>query len=62
MILQSWIFIALKKQITEAIVKMLKKIADLSNSNFMKNADGLLSRKATNVQVEWIGKNKESIK
>ena len=42
---------------TEAIVKMLKK-TDLSNLNLIKNADGLLSRKSTNVEVEWVGKNK----
>ena len=27
---------------TEAVVKMLKKVADLSNSNLIKNADGIL--------------------
>ena len=43
LILQSLIFTILKKKImTEAVVKMLKKVADLSNSNLIKNADGIL--------------------
>ena len=47
-----------KKLITEAIVKMLKKMADISNSSLNKNADGLLSRKLAEMKVEWIGKSK----
>lgn len=43
---------------TEAIVKMLKKMADISNSSLNKNADGLLSRKLAEMKVEWIGKSK----
>ena len=31
-----------KEKITKAVVKMLKKIIDISNSNLIKNADGLL--------------------
>ena len=41
-----------KKLMTEAIVKMLKKMADISNSSLNKNADGLLSRKLVEMKVE----------
>lgn len=47
-----------KNLMTEAIVKMLKKMADISNSSLNKNADGLLSRKLAEMKVEWIGKSK----
>ena len=47
-----------KKLMTEAIVKMLKKMADISNSSLNKNADGLLSRKLAEMKVEQIGKSK----
>ena len=47
-----------KKLMTEAIVKMLKKKADISNSSLNKNADGLLSRKLAEMKVEWIDKSK----
>ena len=36
---------------TEAVPKMLKKIADLTNSNLIKNGIGILSRKSTDVSV-----------
>ena len=41
-----------KKLMTEAIVKMLKKMADISNSSLNKNADWLLSRKLAEMKVE----------
>ena len=34
-----------KEIMTAAVVKMLKKISDMSNVNLIKNADGLLSKK-----------------
>ena len=40
---------------TEAVVKCLKHIAAISNSNFLRNADGLLCKKKTGVNVEWAG-------
>ena len=46
---------------TGAVVKMLKKIADMSNANLLKNTDGLLSKKSADVSVEWIGKNKSRL-
>ena len=47
-----------KKVMTNAMVKMLKRIADISNSSIVKNADGLLSKKPANMNVEWVGKTK----
>ena len=32
---------------SRAVVKMLKKIVDMSNANLLKNADGLLSKKVS---------------
>lgn len=43
---------------TNAIIKMLKNIADISNSSIVKNPDGLLSKKSIEMKVEWIGKSK----
>ena len=55
-------FICQEKEImTGAVVKMLKKIADMSNANLLKNTDGLLSKKSADVSVEWIGKNKSRL-
>ena len=42
---------------TEAVVKMIRKIADISNSFPVKNADGLLSKKPAEMEVEWIDKS-----
>ena len=39
LITQTW------KKNTESVLKVLKKIVDLSNSNLQKNADGLLATK-----------------
>lgn len=41
-----------KKIMIEAVVKMLKKIADLSNSNLIKNADGILWGLAVSFSLE----------
>lgn len=47
-----------KKVMTEAVLKMFKKITDISNSSLVKNDDGLLSKKPAEMAVEWIGKSK----
>ena len=47
-----------KEKITGAVVKMLKKITDISNANLVKNTDGLLSKLNVNEEVEWVGKAK----
>lgn len=44
---------ARKKQ---TVVKILKKDAALSNSNLIKSADGLLSKRTVDQDVEWVGK------
>ena len=50
-----------KEIMTGAVVKILKKIADMSNANLAKNADGLFSKLEPNASAEWIGKNKSRI-
>ena len=44
-----------KDAIEDAILKVLKKMVDLSNSNLLKNADGLLATKSMDQDVQWIG-------
>ena len=46
---------------TGAIVKMFKKIIDMSNANLIKNTNGLLSKKNVDVNVEWVGKSKKRL-
>ena len=46
-----------KEKIARAVVKMLKKIIDISNANLVKNADWLLSNRNVNEEVEWVGKD-----
>ena len=46
-----------KEKITKAVVKMLKKITEISNSNLVKNAYGLLSKRNVDEEVEWIADN-----
>ena len=50
-----------KEKITKAVVKMLKKTIDISNSNLIKNADGLLSTRSADQEVEWAGKDKKTL-
>ena len=50
-----------KEIMTGPVVKILKKIADMSNANLAKNADGLFSKLEPNASAEWIGKNKSRI-
>ena len=44
---------------SKAVVKMLQRISDLPNASVIKNADGLLSKKINNSEVEWVGKMKQ---
>ena len=46
---------------TQAVVKMLKKVVDLSNANIVKNVDGLLAKRTVEQEVEWIGKHKKRL-
>ena len=51
-----------KKEImSRAVVKMLKKISDLSNATLIKNANGLFFKKMNNSEVEWVGKTKQRL-
>ena len=44
-----------KSAIKDSILKVLKKIVVLSNSNLLKNADGLLATKPLDQDVQWVG-------
>ena len=50
-----------KNTMPDAIVKCLKHINDISNSNTVLNADGVLSRREVDVPVDWIGQIKERV-
>ena len=39
----------------EAVLKVLKKVIELSSANIIKNADGLMATKRINQDVEWVG-------
>lgn len=42
-----------KDKTREAVLKVARKVVDLSNSNSIKNADRLI---ATNKDILWVGK------
>ena len=44
-----------KNTMADAVVKFLKHINEISNSNLVRNADGFLSRRKVEVQIEWLG-------
>ena len=46
---------------TDAVVKCLNYMNDISNSNIVRNADGLLSRREVEVPVDWIGDTKKCV-
>ena len=48
-----------KEKITKGVVKILKKIIVISNSNLIKNADSLFSTRNVDEEVEWIGMDKK---
>ena len=50
-----------KKLVIDAVVKMLKKAADISNSNIVKNADAVLSKNSSEMEVKWIGHSKQGL-
>ena len=51
-----------KKLMSKAVLKLLKKIAGISNSSLVKNVDGLLYKKPAKMEVEWIGKSKTCLR
>ena len=50
-----------REKITKAVVKMLKKIMQISNSNLVENVDGRLSKRNVDEEVEWIGDDKKRL-
>ena len=50
-----------KEKISEAVVKMLKRIIELSNANLKKNADGLLAKMPVDENIEWVGKDRKQL-
>ena len=52
-------FSSVKKEVSIAtVVKCLKHICQVSNSNMVSNADGLLSSRAVETPVDWISESK----
>ena len=51
----SWIFMTLIPRLPDAAVNFLRHIASVSNSNLIRNAEGLLCRKDIEPDVEWVG-------
>ena len=47
-----------KNSMTDAVVKRLKHTNDISNSNIVRDGNGLLSKKEVEVPVDWIGEKK----
>ena len=50
-----------KGAIKDSILKVLKKMVDLSNSNPLKNADGLLATKPMDQDVQWVGDTRRGV-
>ena len=50
-----------KSIMSDAVVKCLKQINNISNSNIVCNADGVLSRREVDVPVDWIRQNKQRV-
>ena len=47
-----------KKTMSDTVYKCLEHINNISNSNLIRNADGLVSRRKVDVPVDWVGGNK----
>ena len=47
-----------KKVMTEAVVACLKHMCNISNSNLVRNAGGLLCRQKEGISVDWIEESK----
>ena len=55
-------FLSVKKQVsTAAVVKCLKHISQVSNSNLVCNADLLLSSRTVETPVDWTGESKMKV-
>ena len=45
-----------KKISSDAVMKCLEHMNNISNSNLVRNADELLSRRKEDFPIDWIGK------
>ena len=43
-----------KDAIKDSVLKVLRKMVDLSNSNLLKNADGSLATKPMDQDIQWV--------
>ena len=50
-----------KEKMSEAVVKMLRKVKELSNTNLVKNADRILAKMSVDDNIEWVGKEKKRL-
>ena len=50
-----------KTIMSNAVIKYLKYMNDISKSNLTRNADGVLSRREVDTPVDWIGENSPCI-
>ena len=50
-----------KEKVSEAVVKMLRKVKELSNTNLVQNADGILAKMFVDDNIEWLGKEKKRL-
>ena len=50
-----------KTVMSYAVIKCLKYMNDISNSNLTRNADGVLSCREIDTPVDWIGENSQRI-
>ena len=50
-----------KNTMTDAVIKCLKHMNDISNSNIIHNADGLLSRSEVDAPAAWVGEHKQRL-
>ena len=46
---------------SDVVVKYLKHINDISNSNIVRNSDGVLCRREVDVPVDWITQSKQRV-
>ena len=45
----------------EAVLKMLKRVIELSNGNLVKNTDELIAKKSIEQDDEWIGADRKRL-
>ena len=50
-----------RQKTRESILRVLKKVVDLSNSNFQKNADDMLATKPYNKNILWVGDSEKCV-